>query len=704
MVAEMLEKFTLYLDESGDFDKDLETPWKNECLVGGLLVNEKMPLKQEKAKQLLISSWKRAVPSDAGLSPEKALKRARHATELGWAEKAAMVTGVLDEAENYGEFIIFENYKKIRIINSTLTYINIMVDGMIQLLNRLVAEHPGSKIKLRVIAGFRKDTTKPVSADRQEGYIEVQDCLSRIREHLELAKVKNHSVSAGRSEISFCYDDDKVNCILMLCDYICNFYLTRTASVYRASYKNTSLREYLLQKYQDKNIFSLYGNAERAKAVSYCNAQDYDSALYDICTGRISQEDTADMILSAFLRLPERTRHNYLRILGTYFNNLIGSQRNPELGSKVLEQGALLSRRLEDAGAGDLLFSLDIILYQLTVASHQGKIGEMEALFSRCRELLERALSYSENLNYAFIYYNRYAVYLMNTFRIREAFELLQQVKKQFAAYELILEELPGIHVSEKSVRSDQFGRILGTQVQCLPFLMSHGICTYDDAVRISDQALDNLIFDVDKKRQYQYRAHIELMQGNYKSALNYLCYGFHAVGWESLFDASLPDSSFALYHLSCFVRHFAKKQEEYPDVKRMVKKFCSNEKLFFRTENYPDFVTCANIAYAMSLLHFDASVIKRYYKEGVSLPEAADYSPLFQMMKLMLQAEYIAFLKDRQEPEAESNIFQMSEIGKRLKHMGLPEHFQALLGQMDMVLLENSVSAFRSFADKLLF
>ena len=116
MVAEMLEKFTLYLDESGDFDKDLEIPWKNECLVGGLLVNEKMPLKQEKAKQLLISSWKRAVPSDAGLSPEKALKRARHATELGWAEKAAMVTGVLDEAENYGEFIIFENYGKISLV------------------------------------------------------------------------------------------------------------------------------------------------------------------------------------------------------------------------------------------------------------------------------------------------------------------------------------------------------------------------------------------------------------------------------------------------------------------------------------------------------------------------------------------------------------------------------------------------------------
>ena len=50
----MLEKFTLYLDESGDFDKDLEIPWKNECLVGGLLVNEKMP-REARAKLLLLA-------------------------------------------------------------------------------------------------------------------------------------------------------------------------------------------------------------------------------------------------------------------------------------------------------------------------------------------------------------------------------------------------------------------------------------------------------------------------------------------------------------------------------------------------------------------------------------------------------------------------------------------------------------------------
>ena len=36
----MVRKYTLYLDESGDFDRDLEASWKNECLIGGLLLRE----------------------------------------------------------------------------------------------------------------------------------------------------------------------------------------------------------------------------------------------------------------------------------------------------------------------------------------------------------------------------------------------------------------------------------------------------------------------------------------------------------------------------------------------------------------------------------------------------------------------------------------------------------------------------------------
>lgn len=696
----MAEKYTLYLDESGDFDKDLDIGWKNECLVGGLLVNESLPLKEEKARQILISSWTKTVPADAALSAEQIFKKAKHATELRGADKAAMVSLVLEEAEKCGEFIIFENYRKTRIINSTLTYVNIMADGIIQLLGRLATEHPHTRVKLNVIAGFRKDTTVPVSAGRLEGYIDRRECLDRITERLELARVKNHAVYTGKAELSFRYDDDKANSCLILCDYICNFYLTRTAPVYRAARGELTVGERLLQKYQPGNIFSLYGNAERERAIACCNHQDYDSALYDICTGLIRQPDTTDMILSAFLRLPERARHNYLRILSTYFNNLIGGQRNLELGSQVLSQAEMLSERLRDGGAEDLLFSLDIVLYRLTLCSHLGQLKSMESLFETCRELLKKVLLQTENLHYAFLYYNRYAVYLIDTFRVQEAFELLEQVKRQFMAYELILEELPTLHIPSRHIRSDQLGRILGTQVQCMYYLMARNACSYEDAIQVSDQAVRNLTLDADRRRQYQYRSHIEAKAGNYEVALNDLCRGFGVTGWEAFFMPPQLSDSFALYHLSCFVRRFAENAARYPDITKMLRKFRDNEKVFFQPANYPAFLTCANAAWAMHVLSFDISMVKRYYKMAFSLPDGPSCSVLLCMLKLMLQTEYVAVLRQRKDPEAEAALTALRASCESLKASDYPESFLQLFDHLESAFSENTEAAFLAFAN----
>lgn len=651
----MAEKYTLYLDESGDFDKDLDIGWKNECLVGGLLVNESLPLKEEKARQILISSWTKTVPADAALSAEQIFKKAKHATELRGADKAAMVSLVLEEAEKCGEFIIFENYRKTRIINSTLTYVNIMADGIIQLLGRLATEHPHTRVKLNVIAGFRKDTTAPVSAGRLEGYIDRRECLDRITERLELARVKNHAVYTGKAELSFRYDDDKANSCLILCDYICNFYLTRTAPVYRAALGELTVGERLLQKYQPGNIFSLYGNAERERAIACCNHQDYDSALYDICTGLIRQPDTTDM---------------------------------------------MLSERLRDGGAEDLLFSLDIVLYRLTLCSHLGQLKSMESLFETCRELLKKVLLQTENLHYAFLYYNRYAVYLIDTFRVQEAFELLEQVKRQFMAYELILEELPTLHIPSRHIRSDQLGRILGTQVQCMYYLMAHNACSYEDAIQVSDQAVRNLTLDADRRRQYQYRSHIEAEAGNYEAALNDLCRGFAVTGWEAFFMPPQLSDSFALYHLSCFVRRFAENAARYPDITRMLRKFRDNEKVFFQPANYPAFLTCANAAWAMHVLSFDISMVKRYYKMAFSLPDGPGCSVLLCMLKLMLQAEYVAVLRQRKDPEAEAALTALRASCESLKASDYPESFRQLFDHLESAFSENTEAAFLAFAN----
>lgn len=694
----MIRKYTLYLDESGDFDGDLEIAWKNECLTGGLLLEEGRVFKAERARGIIVSAWKKAFPEDAKRSDEAVFGKAAHATELR-EKKARIVCSVLEEAEKYGEFVIFENYNKTRIVNSTLTYINIMADGIVQLAGRLVTEYPEDRVKLNVIAGFRKDTTLQVTSDKVEGYIGTEECVERIRERLSLARVKNHTVYNGKTEITFRNDDDKANPFLALCDYICNFYITRTAAVYRQSHEGKGvLREYLEGKYKPSNLFSLYGDAERERVATYINSQNYDAALYDICTGMVEREENARLIMKTFLRLPEKVRENYLGSLGNYFNNLIGGERNLTLGEKALKNAERIAEELREAGKEDVRFSLDVTLYRLAVCNHQGRIAEMEGLFGTCRELLRRALVRTEYLEYAFLYYNRYAVYLMDTFRVEEARELLEQTESRFAAYELILEELPGMRIRGEEIKSEQLGRILGTQVQCMRYLLSRGKCTYEAAVEISDRSIRNFSGDSDKMRQYQYRAQIEAVNGDYEEAKAYLCRGFGVGSLQEFFEPGMLGNSFALYQLSFFLKAFAHGKEMRPEFTEILKKLKNSESFFAGKKEYPEFVTSGNAAYAMEQSGFDANAAKRYYKSAIKKNLDAE-GPLLFALRMMIQADYIAMLTEKNDPEAQAVKSEFADSCEKLGAVRLPKGMEELPEKAREACRQDSAEGFREFA-----
>ena len=66
----MTKQFYLYLDESGDFDKDLLEAWKNECLVGGLLVKDS-PVSDTAIRSVWLKSWKKNQTFDGTGRTEK---------------------------------------------------------------------------------------------------------------------------------------------------------------------------------------------------------------------------------------------------------------------------------------------------------------------------------------------------------------------------------------------------------------------------------------------------------------------------------------------------------------------------------------------------------------------------------------------------------------------------------------------------------
>ena len=112
----MKRKYILYLDESGDFDKDLESGWKNECLVGGFLCDttENDPVTEEIATMILKNAYLSVYPENKNLKTREMIEQMKHSTSLS-ENKARLSTEILSVVEKKADFVIFENYHKSRI-------------------------------------------------------------------------------------------------------------------------------------------------------------------------------------------------------------------------------------------------------------------------------------------------------------------------------------------------------------------------------------------------------------------------------------------------------------------------------------------------------------------------------------------------------------------------------------------------------------
>lgn len=203
----MEKKFNLYLDESGDFDKDLDKKNENECIVGGILMDaENVPTEYE-IENRWVDEWKKEFPDQSLLPRPDILNTLHHATELSRSIKARTVMVSLHMFSKLGDFIIFENYEKSRIIDSTITYANILSEGIVQLLLHLALENPGVQVKLNVLAGGRRDMT--ADSNMGKAYIDLGVLKTRIEERLRLLEIKNESLRTLGASYNISFGNDK---------------------------------------------------------------------------------------------------------------------------------------------------------------------------------------------------------------------------------------------------------------------------------------------------------------------------------------------------------------------------------------------------------------------------------------------------------------------------------------------------------------
>ena len=632
----MSKTYYLYLDESGDFDSDLRKNYRNECLIGGILYEAGSAMSEEKAKNIIVRAWLQEKPEDRKINnPDTLLKKSRHATELEERKKAALTANIIRETSKSAQIVLFENYEKTKIGDSVKTYINILVDGVIQLQKRLAVED--EKVTLHVIAGFKKDSRQEITDSMIAGYINKQECIDMFNERFALMRAKN-SGALRNTRYSFDYADDKRTCQLILCDYICNFRFTRNSPIYSESFsKEKTYAEYIGSFYDEDYIFSIKGGTEDEKVENYLIEGGYSLALFDICAGVISGKRRCERIIKKVAELPPPERDKVMGSLKNYIHNIVSDPYKLNQAEKVISGAELVVNWFESESITVPKFKLDVLLYKMAVLDHSGKLDELESVLHDSEKALRDEIIRSENLEYYFIFYNRYAVYCMDIFDFEKAGEILAKVTEVFPDYKVVLSSLPFMEMDDECIISDQYARLLGTKAQYQLRMLQqkkNGI-SYEDVVNTLNDSIRNFRWEGDRARQYQVRADLEALCGNYLAAEEYLYKGCGVSHWKDFFNPDNIGKSFSLLHLSIFVRFLSRYDNRTKEIKEIIRLFKINKNVFNKNGAYPEFIIAANVAEAMENLDFQVQETASMYKLALSLESS---TPAFDILKFFIR------------------------------------------------------------------
>ena len=219
---------------------------------------------------------------------------------------------------------------------------------------------------------------------------------------------------------------------------------------------------------------------------------------------------------------------------------------------------------------------------------------------------------------------------------------------------------------------------------------------TYHDVVSTLNESIRNFRWESDRARQYQVRADLEALCGNYYAAEEYLYKGCDVKHWREFFQADNIKKSFSLLHLSIFVRFLSRHEGHREDLLDIIKAFKTNKKTLEKNGTYPEFVIAANVAEAMDNLDFSDQEIAGMYKSALT---ADDHSPAFDLLRLVIHSGMIKKQK-KNTSNVEGILNTWQDRYKQFLSEDIPEAAKIFVMKMSDMLTNNidSVDIIKDF------
>lgn len=503
-----MRSFELYLDESGKFineDKAI-TP----SLIGGLLVR-KDDLSLKKADDIMKEAIKN-VPGNYVHINDISKK------DLKLSGKVAV--DIMQKIKNIPAYVvIFSNKELLDFKDDKLLYLNIMAEGIINLLEKLSLEKSDA-IELNVVAAVRRD----LKINDNRTIIEIDEYSTRIKERIYMKMAEKNLFLSKNCKVNFKLSSARTNPKLMLADVVCNSKLTLNSSKFNDEQKQILNNIFDSSKY----VFSVFKPDIQKKISEYLIQNNIVDAIFLLSEendAKLSKE-LSTLVVNNINTMPISNLRIQLELLSLKIRSLIDVQRNLLLCEKFLVklQNEIIGKiKVKDFIINKL--KIDISLYLLTIYTHQGDNENSKKQIAISKKELKEINGSWDFLDYYYILKIREAVFYNTCFNNAKSIEILTEVIDKFIKLLKTMNEVEEF----SNIKSDMVAKAVGTRLQAYTNLITPNTQEalkqeyYQKGIKDSDFAISQFVSEIDKRRQYQYRAMLEISMDNFSEAVKYL-------------------------------------------------------------------------------------------------------------------------------------------------------------------------------------
>lgn len=647
-----MRSFELYLDESGKFinENDAISP----SLIGGLLVKSGT-LNIRQAQDIMKTAT------------EKVGENYVHINDL--AEKDKRLAGkiqlnILEQIRNIpANIVIFENNELLDFKDDKLLYLNIITEGIINLLEKLSLEKSDS-VELNVIAAVRRD----LKIDDNKTIIELEEYSKRIKERIYIKFAEKDIFLSKNCKVNFELSSARKNAKLMLSDVVCNTRLTRKSGKFSEEEKEKIDQIFNSSKY----IFNVFRTNIQKQLSEYLIKNNIVDAIFLIneVDDEKTKKELINLVINNINSMPISNLRIQLELLSLKIRSLIDVQRNLLLCEKLLlnlQENIIPKIKVKDFVINKL--KLDTSLYLLTIYTHLGNNKKCKIQIDISKEGLTSISGSWDFFEYYYILKIREAIYYNTCFNNEKTVEVLTEAIEK---YEQILKTMETIK-EFGTIKSDTLAKAVGTRFQAYIDLITPNLDEetknkyYEKAVKDSEYAISQFVSELDKRRQYQYRCMLEISAGNIDLAIKYLMkiLGINEINFEKFIEQLSNISDFSKNFIIVNyleVMQYAINNNEAEIGKKMYEAFQNNENVYGEysleeLENNALFENKTKIisshpfeviywAQAKYLKNIDKNVACSYYDKAIEICTEIN-EPTVSVLELAIEADKLLISKN---------------------------------------------------------